>query len=641
MAFSTYFRHQIYPEWTAEYVSYQAILKGLEFSIDWDDNDEQDFRTAIAIEFKKVDIFITKKEKDIQASISYFNRFDSNDTALFVTLLKLKKYIRSNYQALEDLIYQHNTRGEDLMPFFIDLNKKHRLDTQRLYPLLLQLDNDGGEKLNAKYWVDQSCVSEVKSILLFHLSTTRTATINQTYFDNPKFKHYLSNVQWDQDAEMILCQKANVNNAVDIINTTLNSDGETLTTISEEKLDQYLQSRDFIEPKLQIKLDQSVFSKENLAISLENNITFTKTEDDSITFPYAVLEITMMEPILDSGWLLDLLNTNLVYPVPCYSNVLQGVASFYHTKLAILPEWWSPSIGTPNELFRSTTMIMDMNKRKILTNLNQIGHLEQQLTKQLKKEEDKYLDDVDWEMNRPSTSSTTVETVTNNKSSIYNDEYEVQTIEDRNSSAALVEPKESGESTAYVRSKLSSSSLKRKISFIDYYDKEKKRLHFVNNPNYTIYIEDSEDEEKELKKQKKEKKKEKKYKKFLKMTESTIEPKLFFANERTFIHWLQFAAQILSAALVLLNFGDLISIISGGTFFGISLVLSLYAFGRYRYRAYQMSNTPHIRYDDIYGPIGLCVLVLGATLLNFVLRWEHPPSSDTYLGIDNETQQQQ
>ena len=95
-----------------------------------------------------------------------------------------------------------------------------------------------------------------------------------------------------------------------------------------------------------------------------------------------------------------------------------------------------------------------------------------------------------------------------------------------------------------------------------------------------------------------------------------IEPKIFMANERTMIHWFQFSVLIMTAALTLLNFGDRISKIAGGTFFAIAIIIGLYAFGRYRYRAYQIHNTPHIRYDDIYGPIGLCCLLVGAIVVS-------------------------
>ncbi|ORZ09886.1 hypothetical protein BCR42DRAFT_292341, partial [Absidia repens] len=95
-----------------------------------------------------------------------------------------------------------------------------------------------------------------------------------------------------------------------------------------------------------------------------------------------------------------------------------------------------------------------------------------------------------------------------------------------------------------------------------------------------------------------------------------IEPKIFFANERTFIHWLYFAALLLTTALTLLNFGDHTTRISGGVFFGIAFGFSLYAFYRYRWRAHRIINRPNERYDDLYGPIGLCILLVGALIVS-------------------------
>lgn len=65
-----------------------------------------------------------------------------------------------------------------------------------------------------------------------------------------------------------------------------------------------------------------------------------------------------------------------------------------------------------------------------------------------------------------------------------------------------------------------------------------------------------------------------------------IEPKVFFANERTFISWLQFCALLLTVALNLLNFGDNVSRIAGGIFIGISAVVAIYALYRFEKRAW-------------------------------------------------------
>lgn len=65
-----------------------------------------------------------------------------------------------------------------------------------------------------------------------------------------------------------------------------------------------------------------------------------------------------------------------------------------------------------------------------------------------------------------------------------------------------------------------------------------------------------------------------------------VEPKVFFANERTFISWLQFCALLLTVALSLLNFGDSTARIVGGLFICISALVSIYALYRFEKRAW-------------------------------------------------------
>lgn len=54
-----------------------------------------------------------------------------------------------------------------------------------------------------------------------------------------------------------------------------------------------------------------------------------------------------------------------------------------------------------------------------------------------------------------------------------------------------------------------------------------------------------------------------------------LDPKAFFANERTFISWLQFCALLLTVSLNLLNYGDRISRIVGACFIVFSSGISM------------------------------------------------------------------
>ncbi|KAI7868532.1 VTC domain-containing protein [Spinellus fusiger] len=101
-----------------------------------------------------------------------------------------------------------------------------------------------------------------------------------------------------------------------------------------------------------------------------------------------------------------------------------------------------------------------------------------------------------------------------------------------------------------------------------------------------------------------------------------IEPKVFFANERTFISWLQFGALLLTVGLNLLNWGDSVSRIAGGVFISIAVAVCIYALYRFEKRAWMINRRVVGRYDDLWGPVSLCCLLVGALIVNLYLRFK-------------------
>ncbi|CAG8600382.1 4666_t:CDS:2 [Funneliformis mosseae] len=99
-----------------------------------------------------------------------------------------------------------------------------------------------------------------------------------------------------------------------------------------------------------------------------------------------------------------------------------------------------------------------------------------------------------------------------------------------------------------------------------------------------------------------------------------VEPKVYFANERTFLSWLNFTVVLGGLAVGLLNFGDKISITAASMFTAVAMMVMLYSLGTYLWRAKKIRNKEPGPYDDQYGPTFLCGILLIAVVVNFWLR---------------------
>ncbi|TIA87209.1 hypothetical protein E3P99_03315 [Wallemia hederae] len=102
-----------------------------------------------------------------------------------------------------------------------------------------------------------------------------------------------------------------------------------------------------------------------------------------------------------------------------------------------------------------------------------------------------------------------------------------------------------------------------------------------------------------------------------------VEPKVYFANERTFLKWLQFSVLISSIAIALVNFtstADTTGIISAGLFTLAALASIAYSAASFVWRALKIRKREAISYYDKIGPSVLCCIMLVAVMVNFLLR---------------------
>ncbi len=101
-----------------------------------------------------------------------------------------------------------------------------------------------------------------------------------------------------------------------------------------------------------------------------------------------------------------------------------------------------------------------------------------------------------------------------------------------------------------------------------------------------------------------------------------VEPKVFFAAERTFLSWLETAIVLAGVAATLLNFGDDVSRAGAWAFTLVACAALAYCCGVYLWRVRMIRRRrASARYHDPWGPSVLCGGLLVAVVGNFVGVW--------------------
>lgn len=99
-----------------------------------------------------------------------------------------------------------------------------------------------------------------------------------------------------------------------------------------------------------------------------------------------------------------------------------------------------------------------------------------------------------------------------------------------------------------------------------------------------------------------------------------LEPKVFFANERTFLSWLHFGITLSSLSIGLLNFGDKIGQVAGSVFILISMAVFVYSVCLFYWRGNKIRARQNGPYDDPIGPLILVISLFFGIAINFYLK---------------------
>ncbi|GAA5907874.1 hypothetical protein JCM6882_004579 [Rhodosporidiobolus microsporus] len=102
-----------------------------------------------------------------------------------------------------------------------------------------------------------------------------------------------------------------------------------------------------------------------------------------------------------------------------------------------------------------------------------------------------------------------------------------------------------------------------------------------------------------------------------------VEPKVFYANERTTLAWIEFSVIISAIGIGILSFSDPhddIALAAAATFTTVALLAILYTAFMYWTRVNAIRNRRAIVYHDFIGPTALCGILFIAVVVNFSLR---------------------
>ncbi|CAO3658456.1 unnamed protein product [Umbelopsis vinacea] len=606
--------------------------------------------------------------------------FDVNDLSKFtrINYLAFKKILKkhdkwtgiSTRHEMVGLFQKHELDNQRFDVVMVRISSLHDLcrlrGSQRTGNSASGGDQNAFERATAKYWIHPDNITEVKAIILFHLPVlvfnqqkeyeASDSAISSVYYDNDNFDLYTGRLQRDEGAEAIRFRFYGPETSSNIFIERKTHHAPWLDGVSvkdrfrlkEHQVNNFMRGK-FTPNEIVNEMKMLMLNRRTKRISLQvesklllekssytlalisgYNLTFIRedhldgrirrqsdnwrrtdigidypfpyvAELDILRFPYAVLETKIQTHLGQEPpqWLTRLLDSHLVHEVPRFSKYLHGASHFFKDELPLLP-WWLSEVET--DIRKERTDQFGLGRSKSFKPLLDGKYYRAQV-------ERKSLED-----GRAATQGKSTDRLRSDQTELILD-LSALSRHGPFMSADFLNLGHGGTSTpnsVFRRDSVlvpasqlppyssEKSSVKSGVARI--FPRRVKEEPIVSIPSSSAnFAPTPRKKAKEIK--------------------VKVEPKAFFANERTFISWLQFCALLLTTALNLLNFGDKVSRISGAVFIAIAAILAIYAQIRYQYRGWQLRHQSTKRYDDIWGPAVLCVLLVGALVLNFYLRF--------------------
>ncbi|KAK3489540.1 vacuolar transporter chaperone 4 [Neurospora hispaniola] len=344
---------------------------------------------------------------------------------------------------------------------------------------------------------------------------------------------------------------------------------------------------------------------------------------DICRFPYAVLEVKLQTQLGQEPpeWVRQLISSHLVEAVPKFSKFIHGTASLFPDRIHLLPYWFPQ---------------MDVDIRKPPTHDFGIKRLESSTrtsTTDVDEDDDEDSDDENVTGSqdgqngeasaqglarnrraRGGVAATDIEDQTVDQAS--NENTYLYDSEDEPDEDRLEEARRVGGWTYYSTLLQTRANAAARVtwSVLKALVPRPRASQVPRNANLESLLGSGEIHQKRIKAPKGKKI----------YVPVRVEPKVYFAAERTFLGWLEYSIYIGTIAVTLLNFGASdkggrgSSIIAAGVFTLLAFLSLWYAVVIYLYRSHAIRTRKAARYYDKWGPSILCAALFVAVVLNFV-----------------------
>ncbi|SCU79217.1 LAFA_0B01552g1_1 [Lachancea sp. 'fantastica'] len=588
----------------------------------------------------------------------------------------LAKFSRLNYTGFQKIIKKHDKKTKfilrpvfqvrlDSKPFFKENYDDLVVKISQLYDLVRTRGNpirgdaaSGGKQQNfvrqtTKYWVHPDNITELKLIILKHLPVlvfnsnkefeSEDSAITSIYYDNEDLDLYYGRLRKDEGAEAhrlrwyggmgsdtifverkthredwtgeksvkarFALKERYINEflhgkyTVEQAFAKMRKDGkkslkeiENLEALATEV--QYTMLKKKLRPVVRSFYNRTAFQlpgDARVRISLDTELTMVREDDfdghdrtnnnwrrmdigvdwpfsqlpekDVCRFPYAVLEVKLQTQLGQEppAWVRELVGSHLVEPVPKFSKFIHGVASLLGDKTESIP-FWLPQ------------MDVDIRKPAIPTHIN--------ISRPGRDENDSD-DEIYEDHSHPNGNLLDIE-----ESVGYG-------------ATAGADTTEAGAGPAAHRAKTSSNPVVRLYNqlyaSLDHYlhgdqiTKVPEGTVFDTQvcapPGKTICV------------------------------PVRVEPKVYFATERTFLSWLSIGLTLNAVAISMLNYGTDATMVASVGFFCTALVTILYNGYVYCKRVVNIRMKHAVDYQDKIGPPLVCGFLVLSTIFSFYCKW--------------------